>query len=291
MDRKQLFIAGVLGADGAQALKKAADRSPEFSNAILPRVIMAWMQVVGRFDYEGELPGVQNTYLEFSKSEDLYTGAIGMGDEVYSFKDVSLFHVASAVAVALGAENARIDPQLRDVDLMRLGKSIDLLAKARIVQEKLSKQEPKKVEDEEVEKVEAPGEPVMREQKPPAAQSAPKVRQAAKLPKPSVKTLGQTPQTNLAAQPEEVGPRTKGTIPNNQPLQRSLKITKAQAERECPYCSGKQINRDRFVGCLCFKSMAKSVSLVPNPNGYTLTFKSADWDEEAISVLLESIGV
>lgn len=137
--RKFNFLQAVLGADGAGALAKAAQRSPSLEAALLPRAIMAWLGVMARASYEGGIPGAGNSYLAFEKSEDRYSGTVGIGETLYSFEKASLYHLGACVAVALGADHERVSPGLRDLDIERLGKSIDLLAKARITVAELKK--------------------------------------------------------------------------------------------------------------------------------------------------------
>lgn len=138
-DIKYKFISEVLGDEGSKALQKAAARSNELGNALLPRTILAWLGISARGDYEGDVPGVENTYLRFSKSEDKYTGSVSVGEDLYSFDQVSVFHLASAIAVALGADHERIPANLKHMDLVSLGKNIDTLVKARIAIAELRK--------------------------------------------------------------------------------------------------------------------------------------------------------
>lgn len=140
MDPKKMqFMRAVLGRDGAEALSKAVTRTQELEHVLLPRTILAWLEVASRWDYEGEVPGVENTYLSFRKDEDGYTGSIKLDDGDYVFARASLAHVAASIAVALGADHERIAKSVRDIDLARIGKSIDLLAKAKVATDALSK--------------------------------------------------------------------------------------------------------------------------------------------------------
>jgi hypothetical protein len=142
-DTKFQFLIGVLGEEGAKALSKAAERSKPLGGVILPRAILAWLDIADQ--HEGELPGVQNTYLSFSKSSeyDEYSGSISISDEVFSFQNQSKVYLASAIAVSiLGVESLDVDCTLRDHDLTNLGKSIDLLAKAHALAARLAKAEP-----------------------------------------------------------------------------------------------------------------------------------------------------
>ncbi len=128
------FLAGVLGPDGATALAKAVERQAVLVPVIVPRTILAWLRLQDPV-YEGQLPGVGDSYLAFSKSEDAagtYTGTIAVGAQAYGFEGATALHLASAIGVALGVDADAVDPRrLRDLDVQRLGKSIDLLARAR----------------------------------------------------------------------------------------------------------------------------------------------------------------
>ena len=126
------FLKGVVGEDGASALQKAGERSERLENAIVPRTILAWLNSRSKDGgYEGEVPGICNTYIRFAKGERGYNGALSVGCEpAYEFKGVSLYHIAASLAVAIGA-NEEFDPSIRSNDIARLGKSIDLLVKAK----------------------------------------------------------------------------------------------------------------------------------------------------------------
>ena len=58
-----LFLEEILGQCGAQALKKASDRSPEVESILVPRAIIAWLDLQDSFD--GPLPGIENSHLNF----------------------------------------------------------------------------------------------------------------------------------------------------------------------------------------------------------------------------------
>src|SRR5688572_26210858 len=139
MDPRRLsFLEAVVGPDGARALAKAV-QDPALEWAIFPRVVMAWLEVAGTADYDDALPGVDDTKLTFKKSEAFFTGSINIGSDVYTFDNASLFHVAGSVAVALGSD-ADPSPALKSsTTLSRLGKSIDLLVKARTLRKAKAK--------------------------------------------------------------------------------------------------------------------------------------------------------
>ena len=64
----------------------------------------------------------------------------------------------------------------------------------------------------------------------------------------------------------------------------TLKVEKAESGKECPECGGKRFMDDRFVGCMCWRDLAKSIKTVAYADGYVLEF-SKDADRESIMAL------
>lgn len=125
--RSQGFLAAIVGDDAARALAKAAV-TPGIAWAMVPRAIVAWIEA-GPVA-AGQLPGVPGAYLELRKDEAGYTGAVSVGDGLYTFADASLYHAAGAIALAVAGEPVEI-PTLSQPAMIRLGKAIDQLVKAR----------------------------------------------------------------------------------------------------------------------------------------------------------------
>lgn len=271
--RKFLFLKAVLGDDGARALAKAAERGPELEAALLPRTIMAWLGIAARHDFEGQIPGVENTYIQFRKAEERYSGSVAIGEEVYSFEKASVLHLGACMAVALGADHERVTAGLKDLDIQRLGKNIDTLAKARVAVAELRKR---------ALGAEAPG-PAHAPTAPdgPVAPTPPVPNQTSKGP-----MVGMTP-----TQPKPPKPGTPSLLPGAKTQTKSpaLKVTKSQAEKKCPICSGTQFRSGRFSGCICFRELAKSVRVRILEDGYNLEF-GPDWDRDSILTLVESLG-
>lgn len=121
------FLTGVLGTDGARALRKATDRESGLEPLLVPRAALAWINQ--RHSYEGLIPGIPNSYLRFEKSSQGYTGSVSLQEGQYAFANADSFHVASAMSVGAGVEPQPRQP-VRDQALVRLGKSIDALVKA-----------------------------------------------------------------------------------------------------------------------------------------------------------------
>lgn len=290
--RKFQFLKAVLGEDGAKALSKAAERAPELGHAVLPRTIMAWLGVATRDDFEGTIPGVQNTYLQFTKSESKYSGSVSVGDEVYSFEAATILHLGACVAVALGSDHERMSPGLRDLDIQRLGKNIDTLVKARLAIAEIRKRALEatvtKAQKSPQGGAEAPG-PAHAATPPlaPLAPQAPAPTQTSKGP-----VVGLRPKPPKLPTPKAATDQTQTSADGKSaPKSKAptLKVTKAQSEVECPVCGVPQFKADRFLGCICMRDLAKSASATVTPDGYLLKF-SADWDQDAILTLIESLG-
>lgn len=258
------FVKEILGVDGATALNKAANRSERLENVILPRTILAWLGVVSREDYEGGLPGVRNSYLRFSKNEDGFTGVIGMGQELYKFDGASLYHLAASVALVLGADADKIDPAVKDLDIVRLGKSIDILAKARVAVVGLQK-----AEAQVKKKVKLPGTTKKAEAPMKGKADEPSFEQP----------TGPQAPTKQTAQP---------SMPRAGTSSRAVNVTKSESERRCSMCGRGYFANGKFTGCLCLSDLAKSVKATPNGNGYSLTFK-AGTDAESVLTILDAL--
>ena len=96
---------------------------------LLPRSVVAWIQTVG--DVNCELPGLPGTSLVLRKSASGFTGSLTCNG-TYTFSNDTLETTVATIAVSLGAEQAAY--RAKDVDLARLGKTIDLLIKAQVGQ-------------------------------------------------------------------------------------------------------------------------------------------------------------
>lgn len=275
--RKIQFLQAVIGPDGARALTKATSQSADLEWAIFPRVVMSWLEVVSHAAYNDAIPGTDDIKLALRKHEDGWSGSVNIGDEVYGFRDTTLYHVAGAVAVALGA-SPDTAPELRHPALAKLGKSVDLLVKSRTLRKMQEKHQGG------------------------AKGQAPGTAAAPKGPLP--------PQGPVAVQPKQpsqvgttvgtaVKPKKPGSMSSNPnpaiklpgvkpPKKPTLKVAKSEV-RACGACGGSQFKSDRYTGCACFADLAKSVRTVVANNAYVLEFGSG-WDADAIATLAENLG-
>lgn len=275
--RKLSFLQAVVGNDGARALAKATSQSADLEWAIFPRVVMSWLEVVSHANYADALPGADGIKLVLRKNDDGWSGSVNIGDELYAFRDTTLFHVSGAVAVALGAAPEHA-PELRHPALAKLGKSVDLLVKSRTLRK-------------------------MQQQKHGGAKGT--LPGVAAAPRGPLQPLAPTP--TQPDQPSQVGtkvavapskaPKTGGAVPSaapklpgiKQPKKPTLKVNKSEAGARCGACGGAQFKRDRYTGCICFADLAKSVRTTATDDSYVLEF-GAGWDADAITTLAETLG-
>jgi hypothetical protein len=273
--RKYNFLKAVLGDQGAEALAKAAERSESVEGVLIPRTVMAWLGVVSRFDYEGTIPGVDDAYIDFAKNEyGTWDGSVAVGHGVFPFENASLVQLAASIAVALDS-NSEL-PEIRDVDIVRLGKSIDILVKSKYVSDaetELAKAFGAKQQGKGVtgQTRAAPAHAPLKHTGPkPPETVQPRVKQ--REPK---KTLPKIPR-------KIVPPKTAMPKKKSEP---HFHLTEANLKKSCSECGLQPIKNGKFVGCMCLRDLAKHIELV----GENLTFHNMDAD--SISVVLETLGV
>ena len=140
MDSKKYnFLLDVLGVEGAQALKKAINQFCDLEGAVIPRAAWGWLETAPLDIYDGVIPG-QNSQLAFNKSEAGFTGQIEIGNEFYKFENATTSHLVAALALALDIDQERISASVKDLDLFRLGKNLDLLTKAHRISKLIKKE-------------------------------------------------------------------------------------------------------------------------------------------------------
>lgn len=264
MDYKAFFTE-ILGELGSKAL----DNTNEvLKPVIVPRAILSWVTVVGNLGYDGELPGIPDSYISLHKSESGtgYSGALKIDDGLLIFgEDASLSHIAASVGVALDIQLPDLNEKLKQKDLTGLGKSIDLLIKSEFVKKNNKKK--KKLEKGDSAKSGGAGPAAA-----PTAPKAPTAPSAANL-KPQMSPKGKV----IVKPPVAIGQGQQGEA-------QKLKMTKSEASRSCSSCGNSFFTNNQFTGCSCTQSLAKITKTERNPDGYTLVFQ-AYLDEE----VLESI--
>jgi hypothetical protein len=270
------FMHAVLGEDAATALAKAADRSEALGSVLGPRTIVGWLALASRWDFEGEIPGMPGSNLEFHKNEatDLFHGSVTIANETYDFEHANLTHLAAALSCALGV-NGQVSKALKDSELVKLGANIDLLVKMQVVNalRKSNAPDALRADCKEcggngkkdgkpcpgcVAKAELPGQA--------AAPKGPGGPEAPEAPTPTAPSRSKPP------------PKAPG-----------LKVTKSQAESHCSVCDAPQFKGDTFTGCFCLRSLGKFAKAEPVEGGYMVAFGS-EWTKNNIKLLFDIMG-
>jgi hypothetical protein len=247
-DRKNKFLLAILGPDGASALQRASERSEILGQALLPRSVLAWVSGVGEF--EGFIPGTDDLLSRITKSEKGFSGHINS----HEFNDASLIHVSAAIAVALGADE-NCNDAAKSFDLERLGKSLDLLVRSKLVQEELVKAEKvacKCPKDKHVEKCpNKPKEDLAKAGMEPPVKNAAPVAPAAPI------AANQTPAVKPAA-PAAVAKAPK--VPK--PAGATVALTRSEMEHLCPACASANFTGNELTPCICFTALKKSIDIL-----------------------------
>jgi hypothetical protein len=295
-NQSQRFLKEVIGKDGSEALAKAVSSNDTLSWALLPRVLFSWLEVVSNSDYNDKIPGT-DIDLSFKKSEDNYTGRIDIGNEVYTFRDTSLFHVAGSIAVALGSDEPA--PELKSPSLAKLGKSIDLLVRSRTLRKAHGAARgslpsttakplgpklptvpaaPTRKQAKGVVKVAAPEKPAATKTSSQTGASGPK-----KPAKPD--TVAKVKPAKQILLPGQKAKSAESTAPKLS----SVKVGKSESVGKCATCGKAHFNGKKYVGCICFESLAKSTKTTVLEDGYRIEFGD-EWNLEGIAVLAEMLG-
>lgn len=254
------FLKSVLGEEGLQAFGRVSQKMPAMQNILAPRTILSWLTLAVRTNYDGQIPGIDNTYISLTKSDNGISGVVVSGGESYEFVNDDILDVASTLTMSMGINDISIDPLLKNTDISKLGKSIDTLVKARVILNNSSKEE-SSTEESKIDKVEEPG-----------GAAAPK--------KPKQPEMPQVPQAVAPTMNKPMKTVSKSF---------ELHIKKSQSEKLCPECGIKQFRADRFAGCMCFKFLAKTVSTKVVNDGYLLSLSKSAWDSETIQTLIASL--
>lgn len=314
-EAEKKFLKASLGDEGAAALLKAVGREPKLASVLIPRAIVGWLSFVTQNEYEGAIPGIDNSYVQFTKAQTGFSGVLGLSDGVYEFQKSSLYHLASAISLAIGHEPESLDPAVRDIVLNRLGKSIDTLAKAQVVTQLLAKRAmgPMKLTTHGSYHVEHTGNPdspysvIHSASAKPVQTGIKSLKDADSIAQWHHKTHGPAGPANLhlaeqsgtgimqapTAQIPPIGP--KGPI-SKAPAQsasaaakpKAMSVTKSQAKRQCHVCGGYNFVNDSFKGCICFRDLAPDTTTTSYRDGYVLEFRKSA-EPEAVALLLRTL--
>jgi len=259
------FLEAVLGAPAAQALLKTAERSPVMASAMLPRAVIAWLEFASRWPYDGNIPGCDNTHIEFTKNEHGYTGAIEADGQSYEFSNSPMLEVAAAVGVALGWDSVQPSDKLTKAQVDAVGSQLDVLVKATFLA---------KAGKQGHDKPGAPSAPMQNTKPKEAGFDAPKPPQ-----KGAKKGLFQSEKCDKCGEKCKCGKKS-----------RKIKVSKSQAMTECSVCGAPQWDSGDLVLCHCLRELKKSVKSTPSPNSdhYEVEF-GPSWGDSDIQVFLDII--
>ena len=204
--------------------------------------------------------------LLLSKTENGISGCIEFGGGDYLFTDASNEHAAAAIVTSLGVS---LDKAIvKDLDIAKLGKTIDLLVKS--VNKKRIADKPG------IGQVAKPMKPKLPDPVPPQI--------------PQIKTKGRISSIPSIRQQQKPDPRAM--VPPTLPIKPgipNIKLSEKEMVRKCEVCGLCQCNKNQFVGCSCFKGLSKSVKSQLIPGGLQLSF-DGNWDLDAVETLLEAVG-
>lgn len=199
---------------------------------------------------------MDNSYFSLSKNEkENFDGALTIDNQLYTFENADLMHVAASVGVALNIGVEPISEQLKSKDLTKLGKSIDLLVKSQVV---------KKFKKKKLDKADSVVAKTPTLPPPPKAPAAPSL----KLDKPPM-----APSSPLKSF-SPAGGSSK------------LKITKSESEKICEECGLTQFKEMKFIGCACLSALAQGIKVEKSEQDFVLHFDSSI-DSDALETIVE----
>lgn len=310
MDTK--ILDKMVGINGSKALQRIVEKIPALRSVVTPRVLVSWLNTMGGVQYDGEIPGVSGSYISLNKNESGFSGAIGIEDRLYTFEDASITHVAASLGVAMNISATPISTELKKADLNSLGKAIDLLVKSELIssiqsigfivdtvgdfniEKKGSEFLLKHIESNQV-FVEGLEEFVL------AKSLAVKLTKKIKK-----KKLGkEQEQFGLAGsthaehhEPNKPGAAVKPSRGAGQQNQnkglatggqgRPVNLTMSELSKKCNECDEAFFKNEKFVGCMCLKAVAESITLEKKQDHYVMSFDKT-LDEEAVSTIIENI--
>jgi hypothetical protein len=234
------FLAEILGPPG-EALACSL-KGTQIGDYLPARAALAWINQT--INASGFIPGTKIGY-SLTKSSSGWRGQIGE----YSFADSPGVHVAAALSVFLGVAPGQ--PDLRQIDLARLGRTVDLLVKS--------------------------------QQKRGAAGGS-SVAAAHQDATPAVAPIPPGGEADAVADRDKAAKARKIALPIKPKLPK-IRISKSEAARPCHTCKVLLFTSGKFTGCKCF---SKSVTTATTPLGYELEF-GAGWVMSTISELLSVI--
>lgn len=190
-----------------------------------------------------------DTFSQLSKNGYGYSGICNIEGISYRFSNVSEEHVAAIISVVSNETVSTV--QTKEIDLAKLAKTIDLLVKAQKRTQQFEHQENARNLE--------PIEPVQ----PTSTQ----------------------PATNQIKPTEKQPTKFKVKIPR---LPKTIKLTQKETLKKCNVCDQKLFDKNTFVGCTCFKPLAKNTETSIS-NGQVVLTLGSNWDDDACLTIIEML--
>ena len=74
------------------------------------------------------------------------------------------------------------------------------------------------------------------------------------------------------------------------PASHSYRLSQSESAHPCPVCGRAQFANREFVGCACFRALAKSVRVVGHDQDGVDVQLGEGWDRETVLTFLEAVG-
>lgn len=128
MHAKQLFLRAVLGPEATEALQKAISVYAQAEEVLTARAVLSWLELCPE---NSTLPGLPDSCFRLEKKENgSFHGFVDVNGFEQRFENQPLSVAAAHVSLALGMSPAE---DIDNIPLAKLGKAVDLLVKARIL--------------------------------------------------------------------------------------------------------------------------------------------------------------
>ena len=274
---QNLFLTALLGEAGAAAVQHLSKMLP-VERFLVPRAALAWLHTL-EGSWEGAVPGT-GVPLTLAKTEDGWTGAVVLDGTSYGFVGASPAHVAAALTLAVGGRTDR--PHLKGLDLARVGRTVDLLVKAKKAGESahgtgVAAGRIPPVPRTPVEDYKERGQNLLPGEKKPLG--AKKDKQEAAAPEAAAEGA---PAGAGAAKPKLPRlPKAKGPRP--------LRLSVSDTSSACQVCGQKNFEGVVLKGCFCLQDLVKKVRDVEVVGtNLVLTF-AGDIEPDEYLTLLETL--
>lgn len=270
------FLMSILGADGLQMLTKASESYPSLSSVFFPKAVLSWLDVVQKAEYRGVVPGLDNVQVRFEQNAT----NLSTPGQSYTFgvQKEDLAKTAAVLLVSFGED--AIDQDVKQADIGKLAKSLDLLVKSKsLAWVQVSEESSSSSEESSSEESLSEG--------PEQEASEPEVMEKIDLPGKAAPAWG--PKPPEAPEPQKKAPKM-GTAkkPPFQSLMRTESFAKSELRRVCKTCGSPQLHKrwNILVGCNCISPLLKSEKPMVDVSLDRETYKITG-DSDTISILKE----